>query len=483
MSLTDPDLVVARFAWPRGEFARAAQGQIAIGWRDRPERQDQLPEIVRPEDLSLLVVGSAGSGRTSVLRSLTAQVTKQGVAAVIIVDPTSSDPAPWRELVVGDALHTLSRSALAEFGLLLTQLERALDQPDCADRVLVVIDRIDVVVAGTDPLFHDRLAYLITDGPRRGIMVVASSDVRFRLPPSINRAFRAAWIFSEEHPFVLLNDAADVMRPFHLAEIEPTSVSGSAVVIGRISDEAAAARLAGHRDSIAIGVDEQSHEVVGISGERHLMVAYGEPSTRSDLLKIIGEAEYRLYQNRILVLAPEPFTVPDWGVDVLAEMEAKPSGDTAYERCSATIQSHLDHGSSDLVLLVEYHEILRELRSRFKESKARFDPIKVLSQFVEMSGIRLVASNRRIYDLNRYSFAKPDTADHVWFQPPRMAVAENTGMTADFLKTIAAFSGKTYGPRQGTASIEGERHELFFPRTANRETAAHPTEATVEADL
>ncbi|MGO2747424.1 FtsK/SpoIIIE domain-containing protein [Microbacterium sp.] len=126
-------------------------GELLLGLSDEPERQRQVPFILRPgTDRGIAVVGGSGSGRTSVLRALAAQ----GRQTVLI--PADPERA-W------DAI-------------------AALEDANTAGPQLVLCDDLDQLVAGF-PVEHaqvllERLERLIRSAAaRRRTVVIATGRV------------------------------------------------------------------------------------------------------------------------------------------------------------------------------------------------------------------------------------------------------------------------------------------------------------------
>ncbi len=145
---------------------------LLIGLVDEPERQHQQPGGVRLSQRGLLVVGGAGSGKTTALRTMAAQVP----AGVMWIPTTAEDgwdavadlveraPAPGT-LVVLDDVDVLIAALPAEYAReLVERLERLVRGAGAAEMFVVAsAQRIGAAVA--------RLADLL---PRRLVLATAS---------------------------------------------------------------------------------------------------------------------------------------------------------------------------------------------------------------------------------------------------------------------------------------------------------------------
>jgi S-DNA-T family DNA segregation ATPase FtsK/SpoIIIE len=124
----------------------AHDGAVVVGVADEPEMQRQVPRVLSPDEPGLIVLGAAGTGKTSALRALARQVPR-----VVVVPP---DPeAGW------DAL---------------TDVENA--PPATA----IVMDDLDLLLArlGPDHGAHarERLEQLAREARSRGIRMFVSAQ-------------------------------------------------------------------------------------------------------------------------------------------------------------------------------------------------------------------------------------------------------------------------------------------------------------------
>ena len=121
-------------------------GRVVLGIADEPEHQRQRPVELRDDEPGLAVVGSAGTGKTSALRSIAAQ------APGVVVVP--SDPETgWDAIAAADQL---------------------------APGGVVLVDDVDVLLGrlGGDhaTIARDRLERLAREARSRGVRVVVSAQ-------------------------------------------------------------------------------------------------------------------------------------------------------------------------------------------------------------------------------------------------------------------------------------------------------------------
>ncbi|WP_439591399.1 FtsK/SpoIIIE domain-containing protein [Microbacterium sp.] len=130
------------------ELGHVTSGELVLGLADEPDRQRQRAIGVHISDRGLLVVGGAGSGRSTALRTLAAQ------AASLVRVPASGEGA-W------DAVTAL------------------VDAPP-APGTVVVIDDLDALAARLSPdhaqVLVERLERVFRSAGECGILVVASAQ-------------------------------------------------------------------------------------------------------------------------------------------------------------------------------------------------------------------------------------------------------------------------------------------------------------------
>ncbi len=104
---------------------------IVLGLVDEPERQRQHPAILAPHDRGLLVIGGAGTGKSSVLRVIGAQSTgvvsvrSFGEEAWDTVARLAEHPAPYGTVVTIDDLDALAARLPQEYAhVLLERIEQ-----------------------------------------------------------------------------------------------------------------------------------------------------------------------------------------------------------------------------------------------------------------------------------------------------------------------------------------------------------------------
>ncbi|MEY2849654.1 MAG: hypothetical protein RI885_2321, partial [Actinomycetota bacterium] len=151
---------------------------IAFALADLPEQQRQTPETWDPmREGSLLVVGRAGSGRSSALRALSTAAESKGWASLAI----PSDPAGAWDALAAAAVEATDADADADASA--DPLESGI-----SPRTLVVIDDVDALLArfGDDhrAAFEESLVRLVRDGPAQGIHLVASAR---RITPAMHQ--------------------------------------------------------------------------------------------------------------------------------------------------------------------------------------------------------------------------------------------------------------------------------------------------------
>lgn len=121
-------------------------GSLVIGLADEPDRQRQAPVALAADDPGLLVLGAAGSGRSTVLRALAAQ------ADDVVVVPAQAE-AGW------DAVARAERSPRG---------------------ALVIVDDLDLLLARLThehaTVVRDRLERLAREARARGIRLAVSAQ-------------------------------------------------------------------------------------------------------------------------------------------------------------------------------------------------------------------------------------------------------------------------------------------------------------------
>lgn len=140
----------------RGSLAAVPDG-IRLGLADQPAEQRQDTAVWRPEaDGSLLVLGTARTGKTTLLDTIEAEAARLGT---VLVERIGSDAE-----LAWDVVHALV-AALPE---------RAGGSP----AVLLLLDGLDSLLAGIDPEdaseLRDGVLTLLRDGPRRSLSLVVT---------------------------------------------------------------------------------------------------------------------------------------------------------------------------------------------------------------------------------------------------------------------------------------------------------------------
>jgi S-DNA-T family DNA segregation ATPase FtsK/SpoIIIE len=137
---------------PLRAFDAAPAGSVVIGAGDDPDRQVQEGIVYRPARAHLLVLGVRGSGKSTVLATISSQWTGS-----VIVVPADIEGA-WDAMTRAESLlHSLQddRGPL----VLIDDVEALLDRFDDEHRDAMV----------------DRIRSLLVDGPRAGIAVVCTA--------------------------------------------------------------------------------------------------------------------------------------------------------------------------------------------------------------------------------------------------------------------------------------------------------------------
>lgn len=151
-ALVDLTAVSARRPWlpplpPRVELSEVVvAGEVVIGIADEPDRQRQRAFTLSPEEPGLVVLGAAGSGRSTVLRTLARQC--------VSVVPIPAEPEHgW------DAIGTAERAAPG---------------------TLIVVDDVDLLLSRLTAehavAARDRLEQLAREARARGIRIALSAQ-------------------------------------------------------------------------------------------------------------------------------------------------------------------------------------------------------------------------------------------------------------------------------------------------------------------
>ncbi|SDH41852.1 FtsK/SpoIIIE domain-containing protein [Microbacterium pygmaeum] len=195
---------------------------LVLGLADEPENQRQLPAVVRIEDRGLLVIGGAGSGRSTALRTLAAQAPSGAVwipadgegawdavadlvrnpparGSVVLIDDLDALMARMPHdyaLELADRLDRVMRTTGEAGYLVVAAVQRlsgsAARLADLLPRrlVLAAASRADYIAAGGDPHHH-----VPGDGAGRGrlagraVQVAISDDLPLVGPPP-----SSAWV-------------------------------------------------------------------------------------------------------------------------------------------------------------------------------------------------------------------------------------------------------------------------------------------------
>ena len=237
--------------WPAAEVVVPGR-DVVIGLVDRPEAQDQRPAVVDLEATGgLLVLGSGGSGRTTLLRAIAAGVELAGAGAVTlaldfgshglatigclpsVIDVASGDDleAVTRHLAALDAELARRRGLLAAAGAQHLTAHRADEGATRLDRIVVLVDGFDALstalFAGPAASGADRwseiLHRIVTAGRRVGIHTVIAADRRVSVPASIQSALGARLVLRHADPQAYLELG---LRPDRTADLDRTAGRG-----------------------------------------------------------------------------------------------------------------------------------------------------------------------------------------------------------------------------------------------------------------
>jgi S-DNA-T family DNA segregation ATPase FtsK/SpoIIIE len=142
--------------WVERESLDGPSIGIRLGLADLPAEQRQDTAMWNPDaDGSMLVLGRARSGKTTLLDTIEAESARLGALAV---ERIGADPE-----LAWDVVHSLRRT-----------VESSADGP----HVLLLVDDLDSLLAGIDPddavVLRDGILTLLRDGPRRGIHLVVT---------------------------------------------------------------------------------------------------------------------------------------------------------------------------------------------------------------------------------------------------------------------------------------------------------------------
>ncbi|MEU1972363.1 FtsK/SpoIIIE domain-containing protein [Microbacterium sp. NPDC019599] len=154
------------------ELARGdlRSGELLLGLADEPERQRQVPVAVAPDDRGVLVLGAAGTGKSTALRVLAAQA---AAPVVVPADPEGAwdaiaalaDEPPRGSIIVIDDLDALAVHFPHEYaGELMERLERVVR--GAGDHGLLIAASVQRLTGGAS-----RIAELL---PRRVLLGAAT---------------------------------------------------------------------------------------------------------------------------------------------------------------------------------------------------------------------------------------------------------------------------------------------------------------------
>lgn len=256
---------------------------IDLGIADHPEWQGQCRERIVWADLSILITGAAGSGRSSVASSVLNQclVSTPGWMAVI-VDPTTQAPDHWVKIAAGDGAWIVTGALDDAMTRLIEQLEVLQVEVDPERRVIVVLERLDLISTYLSDEETRRLAALIAGGPRRGIHFTATADVRTTLDAAFRRAFVRSFEFVSGLDGILRNSERDyVVRTLNFDVPSVAAPLNDSLALGPVGN-AKASRLAQDLPdgAVLLGMDDTRHKAVALSVDQPFVIFGGQAADR-----------------------------------------------------------------------------------------------------------------------------------------------------------------------------------------------------------
>ncbi|MEU4240092.1 FtsK/SpoIIIE domain-containing protein [Actinoplanes sp. NPDC026619] len=294
---------------PCGDFAAGAT-EIVLGRRDEPQHQRQSRETVDLARGGVLLTGGSLSGRTEFLCQIAGQFLRHPGHRVVVLDGGDGELARRLGAV---AAYTSEHPTRDELDFLIEQLTSQGAQVG-NDRVLVLIDRIEVLVRDRDA---ELVAPVIVNGPATQIYFAATFDHRVRIDPVLPRAFPYGYRAAGMGAGLAATEVEGVVRFYQAATpVAPRPDRGRLRRIGLPPGDLVPAHPAVPADSVFLGTNELHHELVAVALNRGLTVVGQDGTGRSATLLTLAEREAARLGREVPVLTGFPIEVPGL-VDVI----------------------------------------------------------------------------------------------------------------------------------------------------------------------
>ena len=469
-----PRLLPSLGEQPAEEFvcSEFASLGFAVGKADLPHKQAQPEELVAWQASSVLVSGPSGSGRTSLLRSAVVQFTAEmPTSQVVVLDPTTTNQAGWNDLVVGDGTWIAVGDTVDAMLQLLEQLENLVVAPIRAQRVLVVVDRIDLVTLQMEPDAVSRLSKLVSGSSRSGIVSVCSCDSRTSLDRGLRMSFGTRYEFVDPDSRLLRKDEEDyLVRPYIVLPSGPAHVSGMDLPLGpaNLTKLDSQDEEIGPQDQyVTLGFDDFTHQPVVASIGESFVVTGGTPERRSAFLQWFA-AELAA-RGHVVGAVGEPNRLGGLSdvIGTLIEKYDNLAGANLDEKLATLLAAYGD------VVVFEVDTLLRTLRRRLASatllpwtpqvrSGAPTDFLRALKANLDGSRGIVFHGGFRVppFQSPEWTTAHIQLSTWLYLDPKPESLIPGTGGGSLEKGLVVARPHRSYGADECVCLIEGMRHEL-----------------------